>query len=93
MVEQIGLPPPRTLRHVNGGHRIFHHGAVDGIRLRSGIRKDQFPAEGIVSTAQKCGCDLIVTASHGHRGLMRLMLGSQAHRVVTQSTISVLICR
>lgn len=55
--------------------------------------KDQFPAEGIVETARERGCDLIVMASHGHRGLMRLVLGSQAHRVVTQSTTSVLICR
>jgi nucleotide-binding universal stress UspA family protein len=55
--------------------------------------KEEFPAEGIVETARARGCDLIVMASHGHRGLMRLVLGSQAHRVVTQSTTSVLICR
>ena len=53
----------------------------------------EFPAEGIVETARARGCDLIVMASHRHRGLMRLVLGSQAHRVVTQSTTSVLICR
>jgi len=29
------------------------------------------------------GCNLIVMASYGHRGLMRLLLGSQAQRVVT----------
>ena len=55
--------------------------------------KEEFPAEGIVETARARGCDLIVMSSHGHRGLMRLVLGSQAHRVVTQSTTSVLICR
>ena len=55
--------------------------------------KEEFPAEGIVETARARGCDLIVMASHGHRGLMRLVLGSQAHRVVTQSTTSVSICR
>lgn len=55
--------------------------------------KDEFPAEGIVQTAQERGCDLIVMASHGHRGLMELVLGSQAHRVVTTCTMSVLICR
>jgi len=55
--------------------------------------KEEFPAEGIVETARARGCDLIVMASHGHRGLMRLVMGSQAHRVVTQSATSVLICR
>jgi nucleotide-binding universal stress UspA family protein len=55
--------------------------------------KDHFPAEGIIEAAKLQGCDLIVMASHGRRGLSRLLLGSQANRVVTQSTIPVLICR
>ncbi|MFM9938123.1 MAG: universal stress protein [Hyphomicrobiaceae bacterium] len=55
--------------------------------------KDRFPAEGIVETAAARGCDLIVMASHGRRGLSRMLLGSQANRVVTHSTIPVLICR
>ena len=55
--------------------------------------KDQFPAEGIIDIAKARGCDLILMASHGRRGLSRLVLGSQANRVVTQSTVPVLICR
>ena len=55
--------------------------------------KDRFPAEGIIETANARGCDLIVMASHGRRGLRRLILGSQANEVVTRSTIPVLICR
>jgi nucleotide-binding universal stress UspA family protein len=55
--------------------------------------KDQFPAEGIVETAKARGCDLIVMASHGRRGLMKLVLGSQANRVVANSAVPVLICR
>ena len=54
--------------------------------------KDQFPAEGILEAANKNHCDLIVMASHGRRGLGRLLLGSQAVRVLTQSTVPVLIC-
>lgn len=67
--------------------------AREGVCCETVHVKDQFAAEGIVATAQKCGCDLIIMASHGRRGFMRLMLGSEAHRVVTQSAISVLICR
>ena len=55
--------------------------------------KDQFPAEGILEAAKSRGCDLIVMASHGRRGLSRLLLGSQANSVVTHSTVPVLICR
>jgi nucleotide-binding universal stress UspA family protein len=54
---------------------------------------EQFPAEGILQTAKDKGCDLIVMASHGRRGLARLLLGSQALRVVTHSSVPVLICR
>jgi nucleotide-binding universal stress UspA family protein len=52
-----------------------------------------FPAEGIVETAKAKGCDLIVMASHGRRGLSKLILGSQAARVLTLSTVPVLVCR
>lgn len=55
--------------------------------------KDQFPAEGILDAAKSVGSDLIVMASHGRRGVSRLLLGSQANRVVTHSEIPVLICR
>jgi nucleotide-binding universal stress UspA family protein len=55
--------------------------------------KEQYPAEGILQTAKDSGCDLIVMASHGRRGLARLLLGSQALRVLTYSTVPVLICR
>ncbi len=55
--------------------------------------KDEFPAEGILSTADERGCDLIVMGSHGRRGLSRLLLGSQANVVLTHVKIPVLICR
>jgi nucleotide-binding universal stress UspA family protein len=51
------------------------------------------PANGILSVAAKRKCDLIVMASHGRRGLPRLLLGSQAFEVVTRATVPVLIVR
>jgi nucleotide-binding universal stress UspA family protein len=55
--------------------------------------KDKYPPEAILETASKTACDLIVMASHGRRGLGRLLLGSVAVKVLTHSTLPVLICR
>jgi len=51
------------------------------------------PAEAIIATAEKQGCDLIVMASHGRRGLGRLVLGSQANEVLAYSKVPALIVR
>jgi nucleotide-binding universal stress UspA family protein len=55
--------------------------------------KDRLPADGILEAAKERGCDLIVMASHGRRGIEKLLLGSQANKVVTLSAVPVLICR
>jgi nucleotide-binding universal stress UspA family protein len=55
--------------------------------------RDQHPAEGIITTANQKGCDLIVMASHGRRGIDRILLGSQAHEVLTHSKSPALIVR
>jgi nucleotide-binding universal stress UspA family protein len=57
------------------------------------VHVNDFPAEGTIATAKARGCDLIVMSSHGRRGLARVFLGSQAMRVLTLSTVPVLICR
>jgi nucleotide-binding universal stress UspA family protein len=54
---------------------------------------DKHPAEAVVATADEIGADLIVMASHGRRGVNRLLLGSQANEVVTHSKVPVLIVR
>ena len=55
--------------------------------------RDQHPAEGIIAAAKDKACDLIVMASHGRRGLGRLLLGSQANEVLTHSKVPALIVR
>ena len=54
---------------------------------------DMRPAEGNVETANDRGCDLLVMASHGRRGLDQLFLGSQTIEVLTHSTVPVLVVR
>lgn len=51
------------------------------------------PYEGIIKTANDKGCDLIVMASHGRRGLSAFLLGSETQKVLTHSTIPVLVYR
>jgi nucleotide-binding universal stress UspA family protein len=54
---------------------------------------DQYPAEGIIEQAKAKGCDLIVMASHGRRGIARAVLGSQTARVLVLSPVPVLVCK
>ena len=49
--------------------------------------------EAVVDYAKQHGCDLIVMASHGRRGVQALLLGSETNRVLTHSTIPVLVVR
>ena len=54
--------------------------------------KEQLPADGIIAAANESACDLIVMATHGRRGLAKLVLGSQAAEVINSSKIPVLVC-
>lgn len=51
------------------------------------------PHEGIVTTAQLYGCDLIFMASHGRSGARALMLGSETQKVLAHCKIPVLVTR
>ena len=51
------------------------------------------PYEAIVEAARKKGCDLIIMASHGRRGVQGLLLGSETQKVLTHSKIPVLVYR
>jgi nucleotide-binding universal stress UspA family protein len=50
-------------------------------------------AVGIVQSARQLDADLIVVGSHGRTGVVRLMLGSVASKVVAESPIPVLVAR
>ena len=51
------------------------------------------PYRAIIDAAHALGCDLIVMASHGRRGISALLLGSETSKVLTHSTIPVLVYR
>lgn len=51
------------------------------------------PYEAIIDAANAKGCDLIFMASHGRRGIAGLLMGSETHKVLTHTTIPVLVYR
>ena len=53
----------------------------------------EHPYQAIIDTAESKGCDLIVMASHGRRGISALVLGSETVKVLTHCKIPVLVHR
>ena len=51
------------------------------------------PYEEIINTAKDKSCDLIWMGSHGRKGLDKLLLGSETQRVLSHSTIPVMVWR
>lgn len=57
------------------------------------IVSDKEPWQAIVDSTKALDCDLIVMGSHGRSGLTKLILGSEAQKVLTHATVPVLIHR
>lgn len=55
--------------------------------------ENQLAAAGIVDAANEHDADLIIVASHGRRGVNRLILGSQASEVMAMSERPVMIIK
>lgn len=63
------------------------------IKVKATTVKSDLIAEAIISAAKRHKADLIVMASHGRRGLKRLLLGSETQQVLTHSHTPVLVLR
>ena len=62
--------------------------SAKGITVKSDVVSDA-----IIATAKKQKADLIVMASHGRKGIKRLLLGSETQQVLTHSHVPVLVLR
>lgn len=67
--------------------------AAKGVKTTALTAKSDLVSEAIIETAKKEKCDLVVMASHGRRGIKRLLLGSETQLVLTHSHIPVLVLR
>lgn len=62
-----------------------------GVNCTSITRTSDRPSDAILKVAQAEGCDLIFMASHGHKGIRGLILGSQTQKVLANTRIPVLV--
>jgi nucleotide-binding universal stress UspA family protein len=68
-------------------------GQIKNVKVKATTVKSDLIAEALIAAAKRHKCDLIVMASHGRRGLKRLLLGSETQQVLTHSHIPVLVLR
>jgi nucleotide-binding universal stress UspA family protein len=66
---------------------------AQGVKAEGASVEALHPWEAILDQAKAKGCDLVVMASHGRRGLGALLLGSETQKVLTHSTLPVLVIR
>lgn len=64
-----------------------------GVTVKSVTVKSDVVSEAIIAAAKKHKADLIVMASHGRKGIKRLLLGSETQQVLTHSHTPVLVLR
>ena len=67
--------------------------AARAVKAKALTVKSNLVSDAVIAAAKKHKCDLIVMASHGHRGIKRLLLGSETQLVLTHSHIPVLVLR
>lgn len=64
-----------------------------GLECKAHTIEALHPWEAIIDHAKQQECDLLVMASHGRRGVTALLLGSETQKVLTHSTVPVLVVR
>jgi nucleotide-binding universal stress UspA family protein len=93
---------PNDISLYEEGQKEFAGGILEKARAaaeKMGIKADvehladRWPADAIIEIAEEKDANLIVMASHGRRGLGRLLLGSQTVEVLTHSKVPVLVVR
>ena len=68
-------------------------GEAKGVKVKAIVAKSDVVSDALIAAAKKHRADLIVMASHGRKGVKRLLLGSETQQVLTHSEIPVLVLR
>ena len=64
-----------------------------GIKAQAITKRSDVVSNAVIAAAKEHHCDLIVMASHGRRGISRLLLGSETQQVLTHASTAVLVVR
>jgi nucleotide-binding universal stress UspA family protein len=64
-----------------------------GVSAKAVVVKSDIVSDALIAAAKKHKVDLIVMASHGRRGIKRLLLGSETQQVLTHASVPVLVLR
>lgn len=67
--------------------------AATGVECESIVATSSAPHEAIIHQAAVSGCDLILMASHGRKGVQAIVLGSETTKVLVHSKLPVLVVR
>jgi nucleotide-binding universal stress UspA family protein len=73
--------------------QVLQQARAAGVACRGTVALSFLPHEEIIRAAAEHGCDLVFMASHGRRGLSRLLAGSVTQNVLAYSNIPVLVLR
>ena len=98
-ISEMQPVPPQEFFDAQERIASAHVKAVMDAALAAGLSCQGFtvealhPWEAITDHASKNGCDLIVMASHGRRGVAALLLGSETQKVLTHTDLPVLVVR
>ena len=72
---------------------IVQTALAKGVKAQGITSRSDVVSNAVIAAAKKHACDLIVMASHGRRGLSRLLLGSETQQVLTHASTAVLVVR
>lgn len=64
-----------------------------GVRTKALTVKSDVVSDAILDVVKSQHCDLVVMASHGRRGIRRLLLGSETQQVLTHGNVPVLVLK
>ncbi|MDR0457579.1 MAG: universal stress protein [Burkholderiaceae bacterium] len=68
-------------------------GEARGVKVNPILAKSDIVSDALITAAKTHDVDLIVMASHGRKGVKRLLLGSETMQVLTHSETPVLVLR
>jgi nucleotide-binding universal stress UspA family protein len=81
----------RRARQILAGPEAYARS--EGVDCTGSFVTHAHPHEAIIDAARMRGCDLILMASHGRKGISGLLLGSETQKVLAHSAIPVLVYR